>query len=383
MSATSRGQFRTLAANLEQLIRVGEWQVNEKLPSIRGIAQQYNVALATASRALEVLHGKGLIRPHERSGVYLVAEAPVPATAASCWAVCLRVTPGPWQRGAMAVVSTGFMELARTPGVRLDFEAIPTDLDQPRDALPQLVQKALQAGITGLFLLPSRINEAQLRQDELLLEACRKCGLPVVLIERNLRGEHRPLECDLVCPDDLDGGFQCAMHLLQEGRTRLAFVRGGPTSSHNDMLAGYLRAHFQARQQGLLPPDQDFPLVLEYPEGSAGKEAYRILCEQILDAQIDGVVCYQDRVVIGLAIELLARGKRIPDDVALTGFDDQAIGQEFTIGVTTYAFPSREIASRAFQMMRERISNPAAPPTKVLVPSRLIVRESSAGTRRG
>ena len=383
MALTTQPKFRTVAALLEEMITAREWAAGHKLPSVRAIAQKYDVALATAARALEVLHGKGLIRPNERSGAYRVADPAASAAPPDHWAACLRVTPGPWQEASLAVTAAGFRELAQAPGVRLDFDTVPTDLALPAAALRQKVRQARERGVGGLFFLPSRLNETLLAEDERLLAACRECGLPVVLIERNLRGEHRPLEWDLVCPDDLDGGFRCAMHLLENGRTRLAFVRGAPSSSHNDQLAGFLLAHFQARQRDLLPDGHPFPPTLDYAEGSPSKEAYRALCDRILAEGIDGVVCYHDRALIGLAIELLARGRRVPDDVAFTGFDDQHIGQAFAIGVTTYAYPGREIAARAAQVMRQRIKDPAAPPVKVLVPSRLIVRESSGGATAG
>lgn len=378
MRLATQAKFRAVAVELEGMIREGKWLPDQKLPSVRAIAEEHSVALATAARALEVLNGKGLIQANERSGVYRVVDTSASANRSNHWAVCLRITPGPWQRASMAVTGSGFLDLAQTPRVRLDFDAIPTDLDLPEATLRQMVRRALQKGVTGVFFLPSRISETLMHEDERLLSICRDFDLPAVLIERNLRGEHRALEWDLVCPDDFDGGFQCAMHLFANGRTRLAFVRGGPTSSHNDQMAGFLAAHFQARQRGLVRGDQAFPLILEYPEGSASKEAYRSLCDQILENKIDGVVCYHDRMVVGLTMELLARGKRVPDDVAMTGFDDQPICQEFAIGVTTYAYPGREIVSRASQVMRERTRNPSAPPIKVLVPSRLIIRESSA-----
>jgi LacI family transcriptional regulator len=382
MSLTTQPKFRAVADLLEAAIATHRWPANHKLPSVRAVAEQYNVALATAARALEVLHGKGLIRPHERSGVYLVADPTASNGVTDHWAVCLRVTPGPWQQASQAVTVEGFQSLDQAPGVRLDFDAIPTDLAMSAEVLRHKVHMAQDEGITGLYFLPSRISDALAAEDELLLSICRAAGLPVVLIERNVRGEHQPLEWDLVCPDDLDGGFQCAMHLFENGRRNLAFVRAAPTSSHNDQMAGFLTAHFQARQRGFVGAGHPFPLILEYAEDCPSKEAYRRLCDKILDNAIDGVVCYQDRAVIGLAIELLARGRRVPDDVAFTGFDDQPIGQEFTLGVTTYAYPAREIAVRAFQVMRQRIKEPSAPPVKLLVPSRLIMRESS-GPQKG
>jgi LacI family transcriptional regulator len=196
---------------------------NQKLPSVRALAEEHGVALATAARALEVLHGKGIVKPHERSGAYLVAEGPPARDRVDHWAVCLRITPGPWQQGSMAVAKDGFTALAHTPGARLSFDAIPNDLDVPEDALRQTVGRALEAGVSGLFFLPSRINEALMRQDERLLAVCRDSGLPVVLIERNLRGARRALEWDLVCSDYYDGGLQCAMHLFATGRRKLVW----------------------------------------------------------------------------------------------------------------------------------------------------------------
>lgn len=380
MPETISPKFRVIADELEAKIAAGEWPANHKLPSVRRLAEQYGVALATAVRALEVLHGKGIIRPHERSGAYRVVG--LEAAATEHWAVCLRITPGPWQRASLAVSNSGFVEMAHSGEVRLDFEAIPTDLDLSEAVLRQHIRAARRAGITGLFFMPARINEEQKEQDERFLALCRELRFPVVLIERNLRGDQRPLEWDLVCPDDVDGGFLCAMHLFEHGRTRLAFVRGGPTSSHNDQLAGFLVAHFHARQRGLLAADAPFPLVLEYPEDSpSSKLAYRLLCDRVLAHNCEGVVCYHDRIAVGLAIELLARGLAVPNDIALTGFDDQPIGQEFAIGITTYAYPGVLLARRAFEIMRQRLKDPAAPPVKVIVPSRLIVRESTAATR--
>jgi LacI family transcriptional regulator len=383
MPTSSRGKFRTLVIELEGMIQAGKLQANDKMPSVRAIAEQYGVALATAARALEVLNGKGVIRAHDRSGVYLVADHSRSVYPSHHWAVCLRITPGPWQQGSLSVVREGFVDLGRTPGVHLLFDAIPSDLDLPEQTLKQLVRRIRQAGITGLFFLPSRINDTLMRQDERLLTVCRDQEMPVVLIERNLRGDARPLEWDLVCPDDFDGGYRCAMHLFETGRQKLAFVRGGPTSSHNDMMAGFLAAHVHARQRGLVPETPPFPLILEYLEGSASKDGYKSLSRQIRRSGVDGVVCYQDRIVIGLALELLAHGVAVPADVALTGFDDQPIGSEFSLGVTTYPFPSQSLAARAFQVMRARIEAPTAPPVKVLVSSRLIIRESSIGHRAG
>ncbi|MHC5540852.1 substrate-binding domain-containing protein, partial [Singulisphaera rosea] len=136
-------------------------------------------------------------------------------------------------------------------------------------------------------------------------------------------------------------------------------------------LAGYLTAWQRA--------ETDWgPLVLEQPADLSSKEAYGELADRLLDQGADGVVCYQDYTALGLILELLTRGTRVPRDVAITGFDNLPIGKAFAIGVTTYAFSSEALARHAVRVMRARIEDPTADPSKVLIPGTLIVRESSS-----
>ena len=190
------------------------------------------------------------------------------------------------------------------------------------------------------------------------------------MIERNLRGFGRVLEYDLVAADDFDGGLRCTQHLLDQDRRRIVFVTGSPTSSHEARLAGYLTAlHHAAIGTG--------PFVMEQPTGLASKDSYAELANQIIAQAADAVVCYQDYTALGLILELLNRGIRVPADIAITGFDNLPIGKLYSIGVTTYAFSAEAIARHATRLLRARLLDKDGPPVKVLIPGELIVRESS------
>ncbi len=365
-------KYLAISREIEARIREGHWEAGMVL-SARGIAEEHGVSVVTASRALQVLRDKGMIRTVERIGSYLSPAAGAPGPVQR-WALCFRVTPGPWHQATLSITQTGFQEMARRERFVLDTEAFEGNGSITATELRRRARRAADSGVSGVFFLPSRLSDETAAEDESILEACRAAGLPVVLIERNLRGHDRPLEHDLVSTDDVDGGARCTRHLLERGRRRIAFVAGSPTSSHDGRLAGYLGALFRASAGAGIDAE---PLVLVQPSGVPFKAAYQQLADRVLANRADGVVCFQDYTAIGLILELLTRGTRVPQDVALTGFDDLPFGDSFALGVTTYATPAEMIAEEALRAMRRRIDDPSAPPIKVLVPGRLIVRESS------
>jgi LacI family transcriptional regulator len=375
--ANGSPKYVSVAAALEAHIRAGKWD-GGRMPSVRGIAAQHNVSVVTASRALQILRDKGLIQTVERSG-----STRVPPPSADRWALVLRLTPGPWQKATVSLCRLGFEMLARREPMHLEPDLLALSPVQTDAHLRAAVRRAREAGVGGAFLLPSRHSSDEMRLDERFLDACKAEGLPVVLLERNLRGHNRPLEYDLVAADDLDGTARCTRHLLDLGRRNVGVVVASPTSSHNDKAAGYLYALHAAS----LDPDRGGlglnlkPVVLYQNQDVPNREAYAALADRVRDSRLDGVVCYQDYTAMGLIFELLNRGVRVPDDVAVVGCDDLAIGEQFAIGITTYAYPSEGMAEQAVRLMRERKQNPHRPPLKVVVPGRLIVRESSVGAR--
>jgi LacI family transcriptional regulator len=358
---------------IETQIQKGRWD-GGRMPSVRGIAQLHNVSVVTASRALQVLRDKGLILTVERSGCYRV-----PPPAADRWALVLRITPGPWEKATLALARAGFEALARRDPMHLETDLFPLSPGTPDAELAALIRQAKELGVRGAFLLPSRSDDGETRAEERFLAGCRQAGLPVVLVERNLRGHDRPLDADLVATDDLDGAARCTRHLLDLGRRRVAVVVASPTSSHNDRVAGYLYALHEAARRTARKGVEYRPTVIRQGEGLPAKAAYARLAEQVCRQEIDGVVCYEDYTAMGLILGLLTRGKAVPRDVAVVGFDDLPVGNAFSIGVTTYAFPSEGVAGQAVRLMRERLRDPGRPPIKVVVPGRLIVRESTAG----
>jgi LacI family transcriptional regulator len=369
MTDTSPAKYLLLSSELEGRIRGGLWP-DGRIPSVRVLARDHGVSVVTASRALQVLRGKGLIHTVNRSGCYLARSAPATG---EHFALCLRITPGLFQRAADTATRVGFEATAKRLGLRMDDSPFDVSAAPSGRELERQARRAVAAGLRGLFFMPSRVSDDEMRLDERLLAACRAAGMPVVLIERNLRGRFRPLEYDLVGLDDVGGAAALTRHLLDRGCKRVALVVASPISTHEDRTAGYL-AELHAAGRGKYPP-----LVLRERTDLPRKATFARLADEFFAAKADGAVCYNDYTAIGLVLELLARGVRVPRDVAVAGFDDLPIGNQFAVGITTYALPAEEIARQAVRVMRERIAAPEAPPVRVVVPGRVIVRESTGG----
>jgi LacI family transcriptional regulator len=166
---------------------------------------------------------------------------------------------------------------------------------------------------------------------------------------------------------------------LDIGRKRIVLVLASPTSTHLDRAAGYLHA--------LKAANVPFSEILELPVDLPGREAYGWTAERVQALAADAVICYHDYTAVGVIMELLRRGIRVPHDLAVAGFDDYSIGNMFSLGLTTVSYPMEAIARQALRLLRERCNHWDGPPIKVLVPTNLIVRESTvekaAGAERG
>ncbi len=204
------------------------------------------------------------------------------------------------------------------------------------------------------------------------LEALRQRGVPTVLVDR-LADENR---FSSVSVDDDAGGYLAARHLLDLGRRKLAFV-GGPLSIRQvgDRLVGARRAVAEVHGATLEVLDSDGQSVL------AGRVLGNSLVERHAAEMPDGIFCANDLLALGVMQSLtMLNNVRIPEDVALIGYDDIDFAVSAVVPLSSIRQPTEAIGRTAIELLSEELNAQQPQHRAVVFKPELVVRQSTAGS---
>lgn len=200
-------------------------------------------------------------------------------------------------------------------------------------------------------------------------EALREMGtrLPVVVVAHRAEGSGFPH----VTVDNLRAAFRATRYLIERGHRRIGFI-AGPLSveSARDRLRGYRLALEEA---GI---GYDPALVLEGDfQQPSGERLVRAWSEQ--HRQPDAWFCSNDLMAAGAIQALHALGRRVPEDVAVMGFDDLVLAELVRPRLTTVRQPIREMGQTAFRMLLRLMRGERLDTERVVLDTELVVRESA------
>jgi LacI family repressor for deo operon, udp, cdd, tsx, nupC, and nupG len=178
---------------------------------------------------------------------------------------------------------------------------------------------------------------------------------------------------DHVGIDNVAAAYDAVTHLVDHGRTRIAAL-GGVGSPLDPTSRLRLRGYERALDVAGLSGERRHAGTPDYRRTSAGPAVRRLLDRP---DPPDGLFCFSDELAAGALRELHVLGVRVPDDVAVVGFDD-ADGSRYLTPSLTSVRPDRpEIARASLEILLQRIEGDHGAPRDVTVPYELMVRESS------
>ncbi|MCR6630370.1 MAG: LacI family transcriptional regulator [Magnetospirillum sp.] len=342
----------------------GEWlNVTERMnskPSLVDVAKRANVSISTVSRTIT---GTGKIseetQEHVRQVMRELGYKPN--------RVARRLRAREGKRHLIGLIIPNiqnpfFADLARgveDVAYKNNFAVMLCNYDEdPKKELFYLdVMQAEQ--VDGIILPPAHEEDADVQR-------VRQSGIPVVCVDRSLSDP----TIDKVEVDNEQGSFEAVAHLIKKGHKRIGLISGpGDTSTGRERLEGYRRAH---REAGIAV-DETLIRYGDYKQPSGRDIAAELLS---LAKPPTALFACNNLMLIGAIETIFARKLKIPQQVALIGYDDLPLAAVFDPPLTVVQQPAYEVGQRAAELLFKRLEDPGAPAGSLQLAPKLIARGS-------
>jgi LacI family transcriptional regulator len=198
----------------------------------------------------------------------------------------------------------------------------------------------------------------------------RQRGISLVLLDRLSQDN----EVCSVSVDDVYGGKLAGRHLLERGHERIGYIHGPFTSmQYADRLTGLRQA---VREAGLDPDRAIVPLPADTDNAQAGQACVEPF--MALHDRPTAIFCGNDYLALGVIYALMRKEVRVPEDIALIGYDDIDLAPMFAVPLTTIRQPKYELGYAAASLLFDEISEDNAHGHQQIVfRPELVVREST------
>ena len=357
--------YRRLLENLQAEIRSGRYKVGDRLPSEHDLCELHGVSRITVTKALGILTREGWVIRKVGNGTFAAnpaAGADASPGARTVGVVLPRVVGDSFYTELVHGVET---ELARHDlTMALGFSGGNAESEW------RCMQRMAGQHVAGLILFMADL-EASWRN----VARFRASRIPLALIDHRV-----PLlddDFETVVSDSLRGGFLATEHLIRLGHRRIGLLSVPVKfSSVLEREEGYRLA---LAQNGL-PYDPGLVVTIEREPDPAG-EYPAILGLLSLPTPPTAVFAVNDATAVHTLQSVLKRGYRVPEDLAIVGFDDNDIAALAPVPLTTIRQDKALMGRRAAERIVARYRNPAALPEHVHLDVELVARESSGAVR--
>lgn len=208
---------------------------------------------------------------------------------------------------------------------------------------------------------------AENRGEEEVIKKILESDIPLVLVDREIEN----LEINSAIIDNVKAGYIATKHLVELGHENIGII-SGPLSLkiHRDRIKGY--------QKALAESGVPFNELLIKGTTYREERGYRTMKEFLLLKRVPtAIFAFGDFLAIGVIRAIRDKGLKIPEDLAVVGFDDILISRFIDPPLTTVAQPKYQMGAIAIQMLIKMIKKEPLENSKVVLEPELIVRKSS------
>jgi len=330
------------------------------MPNLKDVAKAAGVSIATVSR---VLNNAGTVKPETKARI----EKAIKSLNFKPNRVAQRLRHRNAQRQMIGLLipdirNPFYVEVVR--GVEAvayskNYAVLMSNFAQDEAKEKMLLEIMRSESIDGLIVSPAS-------KDDKEVISLVKSGLPIVCVDRGLDN----VDADIVLVDNQKGAYDAVKFLTQLGHKRIAYIGGLPQiPSSMERRDGYLQA---LRDAGIEPAQE----LIKF--GDSKHESGKSLAGLLLDLNNPPTALFTGNNLITLgALEMIHnRGIKIPEEVAIIGFDDMYWSVSLNPPLTAVSQPAFEIGRRAAELLFDRINEPGRQPVKLILKTELIKRNS-------
>jgi LacI family transcriptional regulator len=362
---SNRVKYTQIFNELRDQIVEGKFSERQRVPSEAQLVKKYGVSRPTAARALKDLQTAGFIQRYAGSGSF---ARNLISSDVKDGALIGMLVPGMGITEIFDVICGRLIGLARTHDYSIVWSSS-SGHEQP-GALPaeqadSFCRELIERKVQGAFFAPFGWMNGQAQVNRMIAGRLRVAGIPVVLLDCDVVPFPQRSDFDLVGIDNFDAGYMLTEHLLNMGSRKLFFV----ASTHT---APTVEARYAGFREAMLAHG----VTVDAGPCPSTDPADEAQISALLKNKPDALVCANDFKAGVLMRTLETLGCRVPDDVRIVGFDDVKYATLLRVPLTTMHQPCQEIAAVAWQVMQNRLANPALPPCTVSLAAHLVVRQS-------
>ena len=362
----SSNLYTQLFLQFKERITSNNWSNGMRLPTELELAKEHGVSRGTVRMALSELESEGLLERVQGRGTfvrYQAANNPTRVVTKQDKRIGLLFNR-PLSAQIDIELMVGIEQAVKERGYQLNLACAEENQEQQIKS----IERFQADQVAGLIIYPL----ADTTYDASIAQLKEK-GLPVVLA-----GIYLPqLDTDYVVADNLDGAYRAIQHLLILGHKRIGFVYNSieslSTSSVRERWEGYCQA---LNEYGIA---YDENLVVQQPAQNPYKDTYLKDYLQQSDPPT-AVFAVNDILALELMQSANNQGLRVPQDLALVGFDNLSFASRLTPPLTTVAQPFIDIGLRSGNLLVNRIEGMTGPTKHIRLATNLIVR-TSCGSR--
>ena len=373
-SSHTKALYSQILNEFRERIISGDLAVGARLPTELEIAQKHHISRGTVRQALSVLVNEGLLERIQGSGTFVRQ----PPSLVQLYQEQEPLHAPQFQKSIGLILSQvgdelnldillGAERAAKPRGYQLSFAYA-----EENNSELALDIARLRATTAGLIIFPTSDTPRDTAIMQLKAE-----NFPFVLVDRYIP----ELDCDYVTSDNIGGGYRATEHLLILGHTRIGFAyssAGGLfTTSVRDRWEGYRKALHEYQR----PYDES--LVYGHLSGY-DSDVSNVYDDIILrEDRPSAIFAVNDAVALGFFRAAQRHNLRVPEDLALIGFDDLTYAAHLSTPLTTVAQQRIELGIHAGNLLINRIESPVVTASKhVELSTNLIIRQSCGARLR-